>query len=236
METWMSDKPYRSVRQPLKTEIFMLIWMSTESIHNDRLSSVGSSALGREPFPILLWSKVSKGVCGTLFVEESNIFGDLPRDIICRCDVQICKQLGLYPSVDGFHGGIVRRRAGSGHCNAWKRSWFQQSCSIYVHRDRKRRFPCPTWSWHSTNDNREKENGYGIVEITRCSVQAASSVPMDFQRSSSNCRNCCVECPSFCRAAGWGNPQKAQRLLGILLADRNELLFRTNSFRQIAFF
>ena len=59
---------------------------------------------------------------------------------------------------------------------------------------------------------------------------------MDFQRSSSNCRNCCVECPSFCRAAGWGNPQKAQRLLGILLADRNELLFRTNSFHQIAFF
>ena len=92
----------------------MLVWMSTESIHNDRLSSVGSSALGREPFPILLWSKVSKGVCGTLFVEESNIFGDLPRDIVCRCDVQICKQLGLYPSVDGFHGGIVRWRAGSG--------------------------------------------------------------------------------------------------------------------------
>ena len=30
----MSDKPYRSVRQPLKTEIFMLVWMSTESIHN----------------------------------------------------------------------------------------------------------------------------------------------------------------------------------------------------------
>ena len=73
----------------------MLVWMSTESIHNDRLSSVGSSALGREPFPILLWSKVSKGVCGTLFVEESNIFGDLPRDIVCRCDVQICRQLGL---------------------------------------------------------------------------------------------------------------------------------------------
>ena len=61
METWMSDKPYRSVRQPLKTEIFMLVWMSTESIHNDRLSGVGSSALGREPFPILLWRKVSKG-------------------------------------------------------------------------------------------------------------------------------------------------------------------------------
>ena len=111
----MLDKPYRRVRQPLKTEIFMLVWMSTESIHNDRLSSVGSSALGREPFPILLWSKVSKGVCGTLFVEESNIFGDLPRDIVCRCDVQICKQLGLYPSVDGFHGGIVRWSAGSGH-------------------------------------------------------------------------------------------------------------------------
>ena len=111
----MLDKPYRRVRQPLKTEIFMLVWMSTESIHNDRLSSVGSSALGREPLPILLWSKVSQGVCGTLFVEESNIFGDLPRDIICRCDVQICKQLGLYPSVDGFHGGIVRWRASSGH-------------------------------------------------------------------------------------------------------------------------
>ena len=93
----------------------MLVWMSTESIHNDRLSSVGSSALGREPFPILLWSKVSKGVCGTLFVEESNIFGDLPRDIVCRCDVQICKPLGLYPSVDGFHGGIVRWRTGSRH-------------------------------------------------------------------------------------------------------------------------
>ena len=111
----MSDKPYRSVRQPLKTEIFMLVWMSTESIHKDRLSSVGSSALGREPFLILLWRKVSKGVCGTLFVEESNIFGNLPRDIVCRCDVQICKQLGLYPSVDGFHGGIVRCRASSGH-------------------------------------------------------------------------------------------------------------------------
>ena len=111
----MSDKSYRSVRQPLKTEIFILVWMSTESIHNDHLSSVGSSALGREALPILIWSKVSKGVCRTLFVEELNIFGDLPRDIVCRCDVQIRKQLGLYPSADGFHGGIVRWRAGSGH-------------------------------------------------------------------------------------------------------------------------
>lgn len=85
----MSDKHYGSVRQPLKIEIFMLLWISTESIHNDRLSCVGSSALGREPFSILFWSKVSKGVCGTLFVEESNIFGDLPRetssaDVMCK--------------------------------------------------------------------------------------------------------------------------------------------------------
>ena len=60
-----------------------------ESIRNDRLSSVGSSALGREPFPILLWSKVSKSVCGTLFVEESNIFsatcpGTSSADVMCK--------------------------------------------------------------------------------------------------------------------------------------------------------
>ena len=80
-----------------------------------RLSRISFFLFGREPFPILLWSKISQGVCGTLFVEESNIFGDLSGDIVCRCDVQIRKQLGLYPSVDGFHGSIVRRRAGSGH-------------------------------------------------------------------------------------------------------------------------
>ena len=33
-----------------------------------------------------------------------------------------------------------------------------------------------------------------------------------------------------------GKSPESQRLLGILLADRNELLFRTNSFHQIAFF
>ena len=71
----MSDKPYRSVRQPLKTEIFMLICMSTESIHNDRLSSVGSSALGREDaFDDILDFLCVLGLVG---------FHDLLGDIVC---------------------------------------------------------------------------------------------------------------------------------------------------------
>ena len=86
-----------------------------EFIHNDRSSNASTFMLGREPFPILLRSKISKGVCGTLFIEESDILGDLPGDILGRCDVQIRKQLGFHPSIDGFHGSIVRRRTGSGH-------------------------------------------------------------------------------------------------------------------------
>ena len=52
----------------------MLVWMSTEAIRNDRSSSVGSSALGREPFPILLVETAAWNA--HLFAEQLD--GEIP--------------------------------------------------------------------------------------------------------------------------------------------------------------